>query len=306
MIWGGASKCLTFFSERIINHGSERLTSNQICLEHFFFCMALGFWVFFFGFVWSTLMCILALFSKLSVVCLVLSGPKGTSFFSCSKYSRSLARLQTHKHKGESADIHQQKSEKAPTQTDCRELIPYVPEGQKQILFLLPSWVSYSPLMMENWVLHDLGWCFAGLVSLVTLRIVCEKLHVERVEGNQEFCWLHMFKSVAEAPANHVLNPCESFPTLPSSLFNFKLNYFLSYHKFQWINSLNPMLFNSEQRDLREIFRSAEWTEIWQQGPFQTPLQFLYMNKWLRISLINRTRYGDSENSSSSFSLSRS
>ena len=84
-------------------------------------------------------MCILALFSKLSVVCLVLSGPKGTSFFSCSKYSRSLARLQTHKHKGESADIHQQKSEKAPTQTDCRELIPYVPEGQKQILFLLHS-----------------------------------------------------------------------------------------------------------------------------------------------------------------------
>lgn len=43
----------------------------------------------------STLMCILALFSRLSVVCLVLSGPKGTSFFNCSKYSRSLARLQT-------------------------------------------------------------------------------------------------------------------------------------------------------------------------------------------------------------------
>lgn len=42
-------------------------------------------------------MCILARFSKLSVVCLVLSGPKGTSFFSCSRYSRSLARLQTHK-----------------------------------------------------------------------------------------------------------------------------------------------------------------------------------------------------------------
>lgn len=47
----------------------------------------------------NTLMCILALFSKLSVVCLVLSGPKGTSFFSCSRYSRSLARLQTHKHR---------------------------------------------------------------------------------------------------------------------------------------------------------------------------------------------------------------
>lgn len=45
----------------------------------------------------NTLMCILALFSKLSVVCLVLSGPKGTSFFSCSRYSRSLARLRTYK-----------------------------------------------------------------------------------------------------------------------------------------------------------------------------------------------------------------
>lgn len=56
----------------------------------------------------STLMCILALFSKLSVVCLVLSGPKGTSFFSCSRYSRNLARLQTHKHRPGSADIHQQ------------------------------------------------------------------------------------------------------------------------------------------------------------------------------------------------------
>lgn len=54
-----------------------------------------------------TLMCILALFSKLSVVCLVLSGPKGTSFFSCSRYSRNLARLQTHKHRPRSADIHQ-------------------------------------------------------------------------------------------------------------------------------------------------------------------------------------------------------
>lgn len=52
-------------------------------------------------------MCILALFSRLSVVCLVLSGPKGTSFFSCSRYSRNLARLQTHKHRPGSADIHQ-------------------------------------------------------------------------------------------------------------------------------------------------------------------------------------------------------
>lgn len=77
-------------------------------------------------------MCILALFSKLNVVCLVLSGPKGTSFFSCSRYSRSLARLQTHKHRDESADIHQQKSETAPTQTDSTRA-----EGQKHKLFLL-------------------------------------------------------------------------------------------------------------------------------------------------------------------------
>lgn len=40
-----------------------------------------------------TLICILALFSRLSVVCLLLSAPKGTSCFSSSKYSRSLARL---------------------------------------------------------------------------------------------------------------------------------------------------------------------------------------------------------------------
>ncbi len=62
---------------------------TQLCFFFFFF------WLCFF----STLMCILALFSKLSVVCLVLSGPKGTSFFNCSKYSRSLARLQTYKHR---------------------------------------------------------------------------------------------------------------------------------------------------------------------------------------------------------------
>lgn len=55
--------------------------------------------LFFHKAVFSTLMCILALFSKLRVVCLVLSGPKGTSFFNCSKYSRSLARLQTHRRK---------------------------------------------------------------------------------------------------------------------------------------------------------------------------------------------------------------
>ena len=43
----GASKCLTFFSELIINHGSERLTSNQICLEHFFLLYGFGVGFFF-------------------------------------------------------------------------------------------------------------------------------------------------------------------------------------------------------------------------------------------------------------------
>lgn len=59
-------------------------------------------------------MCILALFSRLSVVCLVLSGPKGTSFFSCSRYSRSLARLQRHtstEARGPSDDIQQSNSQ---------------------------------------------------------------------------------------------------------------------------------------------------------------------------------------------------
>lgn len=84
-----------------INYGYERLIQlihkesirhavNMPCLKHFMFSRLSCF---------STLICILALFSKLSVVCLVLSGPKGTSFFNCSKYSRSLARLQTHKHR---------------------------------------------------------------------------------------------------------------------------------------------------------------------------------------------------------------
>lgn len=41
-----------------------------------------------------TLMCILARLSRLSVVWRALSGPKGTSCFNCSRYNRSLARLQ--------------------------------------------------------------------------------------------------------------------------------------------------------------------------------------------------------------------
>lgn len=40
-----------------------------------------------------TLMCILARFRRLSVVWRVLSGPRGTSCLSCSRYSLSLARL---------------------------------------------------------------------------------------------------------------------------------------------------------------------------------------------------------------------
>lgn len=41
-----------------------------------------------------TLMCVLARLRRLSVVWRVLSGPRGTSCFSCSRYSLSLARLQ--------------------------------------------------------------------------------------------------------------------------------------------------------------------------------------------------------------------
>lgn len=75
-------------------------------------------------------MCILALFSKLSVVCLVLSGPNGTSFFSCSRYSRNLARLQTHKHRPGSADIHQQVGTFAQRRSAAS------PEGRGHVLLL--------------------------------------------------------------------------------------------------------------------------------------------------------------------------
>lgn len=92
--------CCQLSVKQLINNGSDlskEFKKNQTCCKHdFIFSLS---WVFFCCCCFSTLMCILALFSKLSVVCLVLSGPKGTSFFNCSRYSRSLARLQTHKHR---------------------------------------------------------------------------------------------------------------------------------------------------------------------------------------------------------------
>lgn len=92
----------------------------------------------------NTLMCILALFSKLSVVCLVLSGPKGTSFFNCSRYSRSLARLQTHKYR----PSQKQESEMAPTQTDGGGLICTSLKGRKASCSSYT--LSFSFIMVEG------------------------------------------------------------------------------------------------------------------------------------------------------------
>lgn len=88
-------------------------------VEHFIFSLSSVFdFILFSLALYCTLMCILALFSKLSVVCLVLSGPKGTSFFSCSRYSRSLARLQTHKHRAsQQTSTSGGVTQAAPTQT---------------------------------------------------------------------------------------------------------------------------------------------------------------------------------------------
>jgi len=67
-----------------------------------------------------TLICILALFNRLRVVCLVLSGPSGTSCFSCSKYSRSLARLQLLKIKSVVVKLHPNSASYMQTPSVCR------------------------------------------------------------------------------------------------------------------------------------------------------------------------------------------
>lgn len=67
-----------------------------------------------------TLICILALFNRLRVVCLVLSGPRGTSCFSCSKYSRSLARLQSLKTKSVVVELHPSRISYMQTPSVCR------------------------------------------------------------------------------------------------------------------------------------------------------------------------------------------
>ena len=93
-----------------------------------------------------------------------------------------------------------------------------VPEGQKQILFLLHSPVSCSPLMMENWVLHDLDWCFRWS------GFTCDSEDWVW----EATCWagwrkseLLLVKHVQKLCRGSVLNPCERFPTLP--FFPFQL-----------------------------------------------------------------------------------
>lgn len=91
----------------------------------------------------GTLMCILALFSKLSVVCLVLSGPKGTSFFNCSKYSRSLARLQTHEQRVSKQTSNSRKV-RLHLHTDRQELIHKAPKARKRFCcdFMSFTWTG--------------------------------------------------------------------------------------------------------------------------------------------------------------------
>lgn len=107
-------------------------------VEHFIFSLSSVFYFILFSLaLYCTLMCILALFSKLSVVCLVLSGPKGTSFFSCSRYSRSLARLQTHKHRAsQQTSTSSRVTQAAPTQTVCFGLSYALPLTARQFHWL--------------------------------------------------------------------------------------------------------------------------------------------------------------------------
>lgn len=111
-------------------------------------------------------MCILALFSKLSVVCLVLSGPKGTSFFNCSKYSRSLARLQTHKHRvSQQTSTSRKVRRHLHKQTDKSSAHPHVPERQKQILFLLCCDCHVLLLTQWGWRLNT-TWSGVGVLQV--------------------------------------------------------------------------------------------------------------------------------------------
>lgn len=89
-----------------------------------------------------TLICILALFNRLRVVCLVLSGPSGTSCFSCSKYSRSLARLKWLKMKSIVAKVHPNSISYMQTPSVCRSSV----HNSIQWWLPFPSlWQSFRP-----------------------------------------------------------------------------------------------------------------------------------------------------------------
>lgn len=115
-----------------------------------------------------TLICILALFNRLRVVCLVLSGPRGTSCFSCSKYSRSLARLKLLKKKSVVVKLHPNSISYMQIPSVCRISV------QNSIQWWLPFsslWQSFRP--KGHLKCSNAAWHIQIVVSYLYFKAVC-------------------------------------------------------------------------------------------------------------------------------------
>lgn len=115
-----------------------------------------------------TLICILALFNRLRVVCLVLSGPRGTSCFSCSKYSRSLARLKLLKMKNVVVKFHLNSTSYMKTPSVCRISV----QNSTQRWLPFPSlWQSFRP--KGHLKRSNAAWHTQRVVSYLRFKAVC-------------------------------------------------------------------------------------------------------------------------------------
>lgn len=115
-----------------------------------------------------TLICILALFNRLRVVCLVLSGPRGTSCFSCSKYSRSFARLQLLKMKSVVVKLHLNCTSYMQTPSVCRISLQNSIQQWLPLPFL---WQSFRP--KGHLKCSNATWHTRTLFSYLYLKAVC-------------------------------------------------------------------------------------------------------------------------------------
>lgn len=115
-----------------------------------------------------TLICILALFNRLRVVCLVLSGPRGTSCFSCSKYSRSLARLQSLKMKSVVVQLPSDSTSYMQTPSVCRISL----QSSIQQWLPLPSlWQSFRAKGHSK--CSNAAWHIYAVFSYLDFKAVC-------------------------------------------------------------------------------------------------------------------------------------